>query len=460
MGLLLLPLYAAYLPPNDYGILAVARVVITISIAVFSFGLNGAAFKFYYDIEQSDRKRFYGTLWLFLLIIPAIFLVLIELSVHITTWQLFKHVPYAPYVRIALWTSYLSIAFRNLTLELLKAAERAATYTFIGIVQAACMIAVAFWLVGYLKMGAVGALLANLIGVCVAALVSLICIYPHISLSLDLSFLKRAMVFGLPLMPHFLAHWALAASDRVVLERYVPMSDVGVYSVGYAIGSAMLLFITSCNSAILPIFGRVRSADSPEALTASKMSTYFVLAVTFVALSLAMFSEEIVALLVPQSYCRAAMVVPWVVAGYFCMGLYCIPTNSIVQIAGRTKAMPVYTLSAGIVNIVLNVVLIPIMGMAAAAVTTAITYLLLFLLMFALAQRTVPLPYEYGRLCKVILTGILLFALGFGFAPNALGSSLAWKSLLLLCFPFVLWVTGFLNAAEYGAITARFRRKA
>ena len=448
----LLPLYTAYLTSDDYGILSIARVVTSIAVAGMSLGLNGAAFKFYYDFDGDQRKRFYGTLWIFLLVIPGLLLILTELVGPIIFKQVFRHVPYSPYLRLALWTSYFTIAFANLSRELLKASERAIPFILINLVRSVLIIGITIWLVAYLKMGAVGALYANFIGVAVTAFVSISIIRKYVSFSFDLSLIKKALLFGIPLIPHFLAHWVLAASDKVILERYTSLQQVGVYSVGYLLGSIMMLFVAACNNAIFPLFGRAKPIDDSQTRTLAKMTTYYVLAISSIGLCIALFSREVIYLAVPVSYHKAVSIVPWVVLGYFFMGLYSIPMGIVVLVISNTKPVSLYTTLAAVINIVLNILLIPRFGMKAAAITTAISYLVLFIGVFSFAHRTLPLPYEYRRISNILFVAILIFAAGWSLSPSGIWAGIVTKLLLLACFPLLLWLTGFLNEEEYKGI--------
>jgi len=50
---------------------------------------------------------------------------------------------------------------------------------------------------------------------------------------------SRALAFGMPDVPRLLAMWALRLADRLILQRYVPLAVVGLYSVGYTLGGTL-----------------------------------------------------------------------------------------------------------------------------------------------------------------------------------------------------------------------------
>ena len=417
-----------------------------------TLGLNGAALRFYYDLEGDERRRFYGTLWCFFALFPALTLVFVELLGRKLFNQLFVQVSYSPYLRLALWTSYLTVVFMTLPREFFKASERAVIYAGLNIGQFLLVTGMTIWLVVGLKKGAEGALWARLAGVAGIGLVSMLVLRKHVCFSFNSRLLKQALIYGLPLLPHFLAHWGLSASDRVILQKYVSLTDVGVYSVGYTIGSAMLLFVVAGNNAMIPLFGKLKSESSVEVAKLMKVVTYYVLAITFIGLCISLFSKEIIYLLTPPFYHRAVFVIPWVVLGYFFMGLYVLPMNTFILIIADTKKVGIYTTGAAVTNIGLNLWLIPKYGMVAAAVTTAIAYFVLFLTISFFAHKRRSLPYEYYRISKILIVAFMTFVVGWYFAPNSIGAGIAVKTALLASFPFELWLVGFLIKGEHLAI--------
>ena len=66
---LLAPLYTRYFSPDEFAILTFSTVIYSVLYIFISFGLTGAAFRFYFVYsEEVERKQFYGTIWIFLII--------------------------------------------------------------------------------------------------------------------------------------------------------------------------------------------------------------------------------------------------------------------------------------------------------------------------------------------------------------------------------------------------------
>ena len=448
IGLLLLPLYTRYLTTEDYGILAVATVVTGLLGTALTGGARGAALKFYYEYEGADRQRFYGSLSTILVFGAGALFLLVDTFGEAIFGVLFEQVAYHPYIRMALWTAYLTSVFVVTTQEMLKAGEQALAYTGINIAVFACSTGLTIWWVVFEGQGAEGAIRGKLAG---AGIVGLACagyLLWYVRPAFDSSMVKRAFLYSLPLVPHFLAHWVLSSADRVLLERMVPLSDVGVYNVGYQIGAAMLIIAVSGNNAIIPLFGKLDIYDTDNVKQVARIFTYYIAVILLLGLCIALFGEELILIATPAEYHAAGSVVPWVVLGYVFMALYFSPTNLLTITSGKSGVIGIATSIGAIANVGLNIAFIPVLGIYGAAITTAATYLIMFAGVYFVASRSLPIPMERSRIIRLIVAACLTFAFGWFLAPESISHSLLLKLGGLLVFPVSLWGLQFFNPNE------------
>ena len=99
--------------------------------------------------------------------------------------------------------------------------------------------------------------------------------------------------------------------------------------------------------------------------------------------------------------------------------------------------------AAALVDVVLNIVLIPPYGRMGAAVAMVTAYTVLFVGMAWRAQRAFPVPYQWRRVATVGLAAVGLTVLG-----KLLDVPLALAVVLTAAFPLVLLVLGFYLPAE------------
>ena len=452
LAFLLLPLYTRFLTPDDYGILAITTMISAFLSMLLSFGMISAILRFYYLFtDDVQRRRFYGAMWVFLLLLPGcVVLVLSQFGQPVFS-ALFRQVPFEPYIRLTLWTVLLRTAFALMPPNLFRAREQAGHYAAFNFLTFAATVLWTIWFVVIQRQGAVGAVRAQCASALVVAVIALAILLKEVVPNTDWRHLRPALAYGVPLIPHFVSHWGLSVSDRAILERYVSLGQLGIYSLGYQFGTAYQMVITAVNNSLIPMFGRSAKDDKEFQLIPS-VATYYVLVITTIGLAVALLAGDIIVLLTPLSYHNAGKVVPWVILGYLMMGIYYLSMNVLSITVGKTKAVPFVTMAGATVNIGMNLLLVPKFGIMAAAVNTALGYAVLAVLMFVLAQRTQTIDYEYGRLSKIFVAGVVLFALSrllMRFTPFV---DVCIGLFVIVLLPFLLKLQGFWTEKEKRSI--------
>jgi O-antigen/teichoic acid export membrane protein len=305
--------------------------------------------------------------------------------------------------------------------------------------------------------GAHGYLKGALIGAALAAVPYLALTIGQIRPVFRASILMPALAFSLPLVPHALAGWALEMSDRAILTRLLPLQDVGIYSLGYQLGAAMGLMTAAFNAAWVPfLFGILKSEGERAHPKLARLVTYYAVMLCFVGLGWSLLVKHAITFIVGPVFWEAYRITPWVVGGYVLAGLYLIPTNLLFW-RRQTRVIPMATLAAGVVNVGLNLWLVPRYGSIAAAWSTAAAYAVLLIITWWNAQRLHPFPYEYRRLGWMAGLALALFLAGqlHPFPSPAL--EVTGRVLLWLAFPFGLIALRLLDRAELAALTGLIR---
>jgi len=250
------------------------------------------------------------------------------------------------------------------------------------------MAALLLLLVVVLHSGAFGLMLANALAWASVLPHSIAVLRRHWSSNVTGRDVAAALAFGLPLMPHALAHWGLNVSDRLLLGLWVSEASIGIYSVGYQAAAVLGVLLIATNWAIMPHYGRLarRQAALPgetRGLIVGQVCFTLLLSSVW-----AFVTPAAVRLLLPDAYSSAAAIVPWVVLGQCLFGLYLIPMNVLSIVIGQTRWAWTATASAVAVNVGSNLYLIPHYGIEGAAMATALGYAALLATMSAYALRS------------------------------------------------------------------------
>ena len=115
---------------------------------------------------------------------------------------------------------------------------------------------------------------------------------------------------------------------------------------------------------------------------------------------------------------------------------------------GRTEFNFPATGAGTVVNIVLNLVLLPSMGIVGAGISLVASYAVVLVLMYVFTQRLFKVPYEWLRLAQAAASPSCWSLAGELLLPTSGFWGLAGRTALWLAYPLLLWVTGFLNEEE------------
>ena len=408
LGVILLPLYTRFLTPDDYGITATAASVTAFLAAFYQLGLMGAYSRFYFDFrhDATELKRHISTIAIFLGLYGLLLTLLVTTTLGGVFDRLLPGVPFSPYVQIAVWSGYFQLIFM-LRLNLYRTEMRAHRFLVFSVAQVATTAVLTILFVAVLRQGALGYLTAILISNGVFSGVSIWLLRQYLIPVVDVDKLKAGLRFGLPLIPHMVGIWMFNTVDRLMLTGMVNTAETGLYSVGFAVGQAVTLVAAAVNYAWSPFFyAQMKDRGDAAKPEVARFATYWVLAMCSVFLLVSGFSRELVTLLAAEPYRQAYQVVTLVALGLLFGGFYYVVVNPLFWLH-KTPLIAAATLTSGLLNVVLNLLLIPRLQMMGAAVATALSnlYCLCFIALFSL--RLFPVRYEYKRLLKVAVTTTL-----------------------------------------------------
>jgi O-antigen/teichoic acid export membrane protein len=289
--------------------------------------------------------------------------------------------------------------------------------------------------------GPLGVLVGNFTGT--LAVYAALLVYSRRSLGLqfDRSLLRSMNRFGLPLVPSAVSLWLTNFSDRFFLVKLADLHEVGLYSIGVRVASAIVLLLTAFRLA-WPAFAYSIDDDREAGRTYGFVLTYVVYVCCWLALGLGLLAPWILKLITTEPFYPAQDVVAPLAFGVAAFGAYVV-----VQIgtgrARQTRSNWVVTGAAAALNIALNLALIPSYGRMGAAIATVSAYTLLFVGMAWRAQRVFPVPYQWRRVATLGAAAVALTVLG-KLLDVPLGVALA----LTLAYPLVLLCVGFYLPAE------------
>jgi O-antigen/teichoic acid export membrane protein len=453
VALLLLPLYTRYLTPADYGAVETLVALAAILATILRLGIASAFFRFYFDsTDAAHRLRVVRTSFWFTMTMATLGLVAgLALADQISEW-LFDTGDKATLVRMAFVLLWAQMNFEQIT-ALFRVEERAVAFTIATLANLVITVTATIVFVVVLDWGATGVIAGNFTGTLAVYAVLLVYRHEQLGLTLDRPLLRQMNRFGLPLVPSMLALWTLNFGDRFFILKLADASEVGVYSIGSRIASAMVLLLTAFRAA-WPAFAYSIEDDERARRAYSYVLTYLLFVASWAALALGLLAPWIVEWLTTPAFYDASDVVALLAFGAVAFGGFIVVSIGL----GRTKRTQfnwVVTGSAAVVSVTLNLVLIPDHGIVGAGIANLCAFTVMFVGITWWSQRVFWVPYQWRRVVTVVGTAVGLTVLG-----KALDVPLAAAIALVAVYPLVLWPLRFYLPDELAQIRARAARTA
>jgi O-antigen/teichoic acid export membrane protein len=442
----LLPLYTRHLTTADYGTAEVLLTGVIAASIVIRLGIIEALLRFYYDAgedpDQVVKTSFASLLWT--TTIGAA--VLLPFAGPLSELLLDRSDP--GLVRIAIGGLWVFTLFEYL-LALFRLDERARAFFAFTVANVLVTIPVTVWLVVVEDEGARGLLLGQYVTGALF-LVGLLWIHRRrLTLAPDGALLRRLLRFGFPTMPAELSLYSLNFIDRVLVLRILGAGDAGLYSVSVKFAQSINVMVKGFQLAWPPLAYSIRDDDEARRAYAV-IVTWFVSVTAFVVAGLWLLSRWIVRVLTGPSFFDSYQTIGLVSTGVMLYALYLVLVV-ILGRTGRTEFNFPATLAGTVVNIALNLLLLPSMGFVGAGVSLVASYAVVLVLMYVFTQRLFKVPYEWLRLGQAVGLAIALVAVGEVLLPTSGIGGLAGRVAVWLAYPLALWATGFLNDEERAA---------
>lgn len=388
---ILLPILTRYLSTEEYGKISMVTVVLAWIVPFISLNIEGAIKRQYYNKDEIDISAYIGNSILivfFSTIIVSVVLYFFEpLIVNLTSlptsiiWKI---------IAIAFFQFFVSI-----TMILFQVQNQSLTYGLFNIGKTTSEAVLSIVLVVIVGLGWQGRIISQLVALGVFSVIALIYMIKNkwISIVFNMNYIKNALAFGIPLIPHALSGTVITLADRLFITKMVSIEATGVYTVGYQIGSIINVLAVSFNTAYVPwLYEKLKKDSEKSKIGMVKLTYIYFITIILIAAALGVISPYLMKYIVGSTYYGASIYVMWIAMGYAFKGMYLMIVNYIFYIQ-QTKYLAVVTFVTAILNIVMNYYLINLNGSIGAAQSTLISYVVKFILTWMLVAKLYKMPW-------------------------------------------------------------------
>lgn len=459
LNFILTPIYTHVFPPADFGVFSNVYAYIALLNIFFIYGMDSAYLKFASTNEPGKKKNNFSTPFL-AVVISSLFLSAIIILLKYPVSELFRlpaKYGYVIYYVVAIISvdAICSIPFISLRLE-----RKAKQFAFLKISNIVINVACNLILIFGFKMGIEAIFISNLIASVSSLLLLIPSILKDLVLKIDPKILKRFFIFGIPYLPAGIASQIVQVIDRPIMELLTNMKMVGIYQANYKLGIFMMLFVSMFQYAWQPFFLTNSKEDNAKELFA-KVLTYFTLIGSIILIFLSLFIDDFVKIsffgrtIIQQAYWSGLTIVPVVLLGYLFNGMY-VNLSAGLYIEEKSIYAPITVGIGAAVNVAVNFLLIPVMGMMGAAIATLASYFIMTFSIYFITQRFYKINYELAKIGKIMLA-IIITGAAFYYLIYIGRINLPVKGVLFVSFFLLLYIMRVLNKKEIKAIKRLIR---
>lgn len=429
VGVLQFPIMTRSLSVADYGTLGLIASTLTLFVAVGKLGLQHAVIRFFAQVRHGNIAFSLGQMNS---TVMAIFLAFATLTTaawlvvgDIVLPRVLESNEVSTLFNIAAGVVFLRLLGSGIV-NFLRAQQRS------GVVALSMMIARAANLAFIVLLALFSDV--DLAGLLVCLLLAEIASFAHSAWRYgpDFSFSRREvslrlgramLVYGAPLMLLESLGLVLRLSDRYVIEALLGVDALGQYSASYNLVAYLeVIVLAALVQAVKPAYVQLWEAEGKEATRAflsSGLRLFLVVGCPFVAV-FSLTSPPLLAFLAGERYAPGTVIIPLVTLSFLIEGTVSFLAAGL-YIRKETRSLMIWSGVATVVNLGLNFLLVPVMGIVGAALVTIFSYLVFVIGVTLAAFRHLPFRI---RLRAPLVMALLSFVVYEALAHLDFGSEL------------------------------------
>jgi O-antigen/teichoic acid export membrane protein len=221
--------------------------------------------------------------------------------------------------------------------------------------------------------------------------------------------MKSYLKWGVPLTPNSAIFWVTDVSDRYLVSYFMGINATGIYNAAYSIGQYANFFVSPVQTVLYPsVIKAYNEGNIEEAKNYLKYSLRYTMMISIpAAFGLSILAKPLLTILTTSEFVIGSAVVPFVAAGvlFLCFYQICI---YVFHLVGKTSMTARLLGACALLNIIINIILIPRIGIIGAALATLIAYGVLGTLTLAVTRRYLKFDLSTPFIAKSIVASLVM----------------------------------------------------
>jgi len=403
LPVIMVPFYTRVLSPEDYGVIDIIAIITALVNLTVALEISQGVARYYADEKAESEKTAFASsaLW-FASGAYGLFIFVCLFNSNALTTLLLGSQKWQAVLQMALVAMGTNGIFYFLQ-DLLRWQLKPKKYAIASLIYSSIATGTAAILIMVIQTGVIGIFYGQIVGAVIGSLFSLIFSRGIYSFLFDWNKCRKMLKFSVPLVPSSIAVFLSLYIDRISIKYFMTLSDVGLYGIGFRFASMISLLIIGIQGSLTPLIYKNHSKPSTP-IELAKIFRYFIIAAISLYVILAVYSKELLWILTTPLYYNAWTVIPILGLSILLNNVYIFAPG--LAIAKKTKVIAGINIAAALLNAILNILLIPLLGIIGAAIATCLSALFAFSIYMRFSQKLYSVPHDWIRISAAVVMSV------------------------------------------------------
>jgi len=257
------------------------------------------------------------------------------------------------------------------------------------------------------------------------------------------TYLREYLQFSLPLTPNTLVRWVTESSDRYLVTYFLGLNSVGIYSAACSFGSLIQLFVSPLQLILLPELSKLYDENNIDEVIIymSHSLRYFLLITLPAVFGLSALAKPLLSIFTTQDFLSGWLVIPIITLSGLLAGIVQIFVNTLL-IVKKTEIPTYINFAAAILNVLINLFLIPLIGIVGAAISTLIAYFFMAILCTHMSLKYFKHDFYFHDIAKSVLSSVTMYFFVSHFEILTIRELFEVAGMGVLVYLFVMFMLG------------------
>ncbi|KOO06673.1 hypothetical protein AKJ31_15475 [Vibrio hepatarius] len=376
-GFLLLPVYGKYLSLDEYGQIATVEMGVFFLSIVILFSLDRSIQAYYFESDSEEgRKTLLDTLIKSVAIIGGG----LGLLIIFIMMMYFEYDDAIKFVYIVLYSYFSSLL--NVLLSSYQIRSQVNAYVGIVISRTIIMLFFIFYFLIYMKSGINGYFYSMLMSVVISFPLSVFFVLKNRT-RFDKEVFVKCIKYSIVFLPMILVTWIVNFLDRAFIAHYLGSESVGIYSMAYRISSAFTMLTSAASLVFIPYFYKVINSKNEHDIHELKNNMEMIVhTLLFVFLFMGLFIGDMIDVFFSNEYLKIEIISILLLNSFLVSSIMSLTTVLFLLKDKRTKDNLIACLYSAFASVILNLILIPVIGLWGAVLSNLFSKLVLLVIQY------------------------------------------------------------------------------